>query len=85
MAYVRTVKTAPGATAVQVVWSSRRGSRSIEHMGSAHDDAELEALKAAARQRIEAGQLELGLALRFALTAPRVPDPAGKPGNSGLL
>jgi hypothetical protein len=61
--YVRTVKTASGATAVQVVWSSRRGSRQIEHLGSAHDGAELEVLKAAARQRVAAGQLELGLAL----------------------
>ena len=49
VAYVRTVKTASGATAVQIVWSSRRGSREIEHLGSAHDEAELEALKAAAR------------------------------------
>jgi len=57
---MRTVKTASGATAVQVVWSSRRGSREVEHLGSAHDDAELEALKAAARQRIAAGQLDLG-------------------------
>jgi hypothetical protein len=24
------------------VWSSRRGSRQIEHLGSAHDEAELE-------------------------------------------
>ena len=48
MPYVRTVKTKSGATAPQVVWSSRRGSREIEHLGSAHDDAELEALKAAA-------------------------------------
>jgi hypothetical protein len=63
VAYVRTVKTASGATAVQVVWSSRRGSRNIEHIGSAHDDAELEALKAAARQRLPAGQAELGLGL----------------------
>ena len=39
MAYVRTVKTASGATAVQIVHSSRRGSREIEHLGSAHDDA----------------------------------------------
>ena len=51
------------ATAVQVVWSSRRGSRQIEHLGSAHDEAELEALKAAAHQRIAAGQMELGLGL----------------------
>jgi hypothetical protein len=61
--YMRTVKTTSGATAVQVVWSSRHGSREIEHMGSAHDEAELEALKAAAQQRIAAGQLELGLGL----------------------
>ena len=40
MAYVRTVKTSSGATAVQIVWSTRRGSRQIEHLGSAHDDGE---------------------------------------------
>lgn len=61
--YVRTVKTASGATAVQVVYSSRRGSRDIEHIGSAHDDVELELLKAAARQRMAAGQGELDLGL----------------------
>jgi hypothetical protein len=62
-AYVRTVKTRSGAIAVQIVWSSRRGSRSIEHVGSAHDESELEALKAAARQRLAEGQgvLDLGL------------------------
>jgi hypothetical protein len=61
--YLRTVKTSSGATAVQIVHSSRRGSRDIEHLGSAHDDAELELLKAAARQRLAAGQgvLDLGL------------------------
>ena len=53
--YVRTVKTASGARAVQIVYSSRRGSRDIEHIGSAHDDAESEVLKAAARQRLAAG------------------------------
>jgi Transposase DDE domain len=60
--YVRTVKTASGATAVQIVYSSHRGSRNIEHIGSAHDDAELELLKAVARQRLAAGQgvLDLG-------------------------
>jgi hypothetical protein len=61
--YIRTVRTKSGATAVQVVYSSRRGSRDIVHIGSAHDDAELEVLKAAARQRMLAGQLELGLEL----------------------
>jgi hypothetical protein len=61
--YVRTVKTASGATAVQIVHSFHRGSRDIEHIGSAHDDAEVELLKAAARQRLAAGQglLDLGI------------------------
>jgi phage gp29-like protein len=48
--YLRTVKTSSGATAVQIVHSSRRGSRDIEHFGSTHDEVELELLKAAARQ-----------------------------------
>jgi hypothetical protein len=52
--YVRTVKTSSGATAVQIVYSCHRGSRQIEHIGSAHDDAGLELLKAVARQRPEA-------------------------------
>jgi Transposase DDE domain len=59
--YLRTVKTSSGATAVQIVHSSRRGSRDIEHRGSAHDHVELELLKAAARQRLAAGQGELDL------------------------
>jgi hypothetical protein len=49
---VRTVKTASAATAVQTVWSSRGGSRSIDHLRSAHGAAELEALKAVAQQRL---------------------------------
>ncbi|VBA62331.1 hypothetical protein LAUMK41_05722 [Mycobacterium attenuatum] len=59
MAYVRTVKTSSGATAVQIVWSSRRGSRSIEHLGSAHDVEQLEALKTAAATRLSQGQQTL--------------------------
>ena len=43
-------KKRPRATAVQVVHSTERGSRDIEHIGSAHDDAELKVLKAVARQ-----------------------------------
>ena len=72
VAYVRTVKTSSGARAVQIVHGSRRGSRNIEHLGSAHDEAELEALKAAARQRLAAGQgeLELGLAAAARSGAP---------------
>jgi hypothetical protein len=66
VAFVRTVKTASGATAVQIVHSNRRGSREIEHIGSAHDELELEALKAAARQRLAQGQGELDLGLAAA-------------------
>jgi hypothetical protein len=73
VAYVRTVTTASGATAVQIVWSYHRGSRKIEHFGSAHDDAGLELLKAAARQRLAAGQGELDLGLDTA--APGGPLP----------
>ena len=56
MAYVRTVKTASGAVAVQIVWSTRVVPRRIEPLGSAHDDGEVEALKAGARQRLTQGQ-----------------------------
>ncbi len=73
MAYLRTVKTASGATAVQIVWSSRRGSRSIEHVGSAHDDEELAALKAAAAERLAAGQAELDLGLAQAAGSGPLP------------
>ena len=48
---MRTVKTSSGATAVQIVFSNRRGARKMEHIGSAHTQAELELLKAAARQK----------------------------------
>src|SRR5438477_4596014 len=73
--YVRTVKTASGARAVQIVHSSHRGSREIEHIGSAHDDAELELLKAAARQRMAAGQGELPLGPGFGGRAAGGPLP----------
>lgn len=68
MAYVRTVKTSSGATAVQIVWSTRKGSRKIEHLGSAHDEAGVAALKVAAAQSLVAGlgQLDLGLEERSA-------------------
>jgi hypothetical protein len=76
--YVRTVKTASGATPVQIVYSSRRGSRDIEHIGSAHGDVELKVLKAAARQRLRAGQSELDLGLE-------VTEPAWRSVGGGPL
>ncbi len=45
------------------MWSSRRGSRRIEHLGSAHGDDEVAALKLVAAERIAAGQAELDLGL----------------------
>jgi Transposase DDE domain len=69
VAYVRTVRTTSGATAVQVVWSSWRGSRRIEHLGSAHDEDELAALRVVAAQRIAAGQSELDLGLEAGAAA----------------
>jgi hypothetical protein len=56
VAYVRTVKTASGAVAVQIVHANRRGSREIEHIGSAHSPGEVEVLKTVARQRLHANQ-----------------------------
>jgi hypothetical protein len=56
VAYIRTVKTASNATAVQIVHSSRKGSRDIEHIGSAHTAEDVEVLKAVARQRLHANQ-----------------------------
>ncbi|QKT08054.1 hypothetical protein HUN08_13310 [Gordonia sp. X0973] len=49
---------------VQVVHSNRRGSRTIDHIGSAHPEAELAALRSVAVERLSAGQgqLELGVA-----------------------
>ena len=51
MAYVRTVKTSSGVTAVQVVHPSRKSSRKIEYLCSACTPGEVEALKAVAAQR----------------------------------
>jgi hypothetical protein len=78
VAYVRTVKTSSGATAVQIVWSTRRGSRKIEHLGSAHDEAGVTALKAAAAQRLTAGQAQLDLGLAARLESEPLPITSSK-------
>ncbi|GEL96449.1 IS1634 family transposase [Cellulomonas composti] len=49
---------------MQIVYSNRKGARDIKHIGSAHDDAELELLKTVARQTLAGGQDELDLGLR---------------------
>lgn len=43
--YVRTVKAASGARAVQIAHSTRGGKRDIEHIGSARDEQQLGLLK----------------------------------------
>ena len=66
--------------AVQIVHSYHRGSRQIEHIGSAHDEAELELLKAVARQRLAAGQGELDLGLDTAAPGGPLPITASRMG-----
>ena len=63
--FVRKVKTASGATAVQIAVKEGRRDKVIEHLGSAHTEAELAALMRLGRQRLLAGQqvLDLGPAL----------------------
>ena len=61
MAYVRTVKTASGATAVQIVHSTRGGKRDIEHVGPADEVSELATLRTAAAVRLAGGQVEVDL------------------------
>jgi len=73
VAYVRTVPTAtPGARAVQIVWSSKGGSRQIEHIGSARTPDQEAALRQVARQRLHAGQDELPLLAGPASGAGRI-------------
>ena len=67
--YLRKVKTRSGATAVQIV-ETKHGQRVIvEHLGSAHTDAELAALMRAGHNRLHAGQPAFELSI----------DPHGAP------
>ena len=78
---MRTVRTSSGATAVQIVYSSHRGSRDIEHLGSAHDAAQVELLKAAAAQRLAAGQGELDLGLEAGAPGGPLPITSSRMGH----
>lgn len=59
--YIRTVKTASGATAVQVVFSERQGAKKMEPIGSAHTDDALALLKAQAQRLVDGDQMTLDL------------------------
>lgn len=74
-------KTASDAAAVQIVHSSRRGSRDIKHIGSAYEDAELEVFKAAARRRLVAGQGEFDLGLGAASAGDPLPITSARIGH----
>ena len=67
--FVRKVKTASGATAVQIAVKEGRRDKVIEHLGSAHTEAELAALMEIGRHRIAPDQLTLELTP----TPPAVP------------
>lgn len=71
--YLRKVRTASGATGVQVV--DKKGGRGtiLEHLGSAHSEAELAVLMEAGRTRLAGGQQVLGL------------EHLACPGSSGLV
>jgi hypothetical protein len=54
--FVRRVRTASGATAVQIVHKRGRTVLGIEHIGSAHDDGQLAMLLETAQAQLNAGQ-----------------------------
>jgi hypothetical protein len=54
--FVRRVRTASGATAVQIVHKRGRTMLGIDHIGSAHDEGQLAVLLEMARDRLHAGQ-----------------------------
>ena len=64
MAFIRRVRTASGATGVQIAEYVRGRQRIVEHVGSAHTEAELGVLLARARELLDnpaQGVLELGV------------------------
>ena len=78
--FLRKVKTASGATAVQIVAKQGRTNRIIEHLGSAHDEAELAALMAVGREKLAAPGQDM---LDFGVTA--VTQPAMVTGSISTL
>ena len=87
MAWVRRVRTASGATAVQIAESVDGRRRIVRHVGSARDEAELGLLVAQAQQLLaDDAQRELDLGLTPVVPkAVLVPAPAQElfPGDAG--
>jgi hypothetical protein len=81
--FVRRVRTASGATAVQIVHKRGRTVLGIEHIGSAHDEAQLAILLQTARARLHAGQQMLPIE-----DGPAAGRPIGEPvveGTASLI
>ncbi|BCT78248.1 hypothetical protein SCMU_40900 [Sinomonas cyclohexanicum] len=83
VAWIRRVRTASGATAVQIAESVDGRRRIVAHVGSAHTEAELGLLVERARELLDdpgQGELDLGL-------APAAPRTAliGPPGEPALF
>jgi len=57
--FIRKVKTASGATAVQIITKQGRERVGLEHIGSARTQTELDILVACAKERLHEGQLTL--------------------------
>lgn len=77
---LRKVKTASGATAVQIVVKEGRKNRIIEHLGSAHDEAGLAVLMAAGRAKLVPPDQQM---LNFSAATPT--QPAVVTGSSSAL
>ncbi|MEZ5212116.1 IS1634 family transposase [Gordonia sp. PP30] len=75
--FVRKVRTASGATAVQIVSKERGVRRIVEHIGSAHTDDELAALLEVADTKIHAGQLAFDLNSLSPAKVSSIPEVAG--------
>lgn len=58
---MRTVRTASGATAVQVVWYEKNTRRIAKHIGSAKNNDEIEVLRASAKQYIAEKEPQISL------------------------
>ena len=81
MAFIRRVRTASGATAVQIAEYVRGHQRIVEHIGSAHTQAELGVLLERARQLLaDPAQGVLDVGVEPTLPAERLVPPAGDPG-----
>lgn len=67
---IRTVPTASGATAIQIIWGYKNRQPILDHIGSAHTPEELALLTTQAQRIIDGEQLSLDLCLNADITMP---------------